>query len=898
MATTDFSPENPVPQVAVSRREAEVLTAVGAHLANTEIAAELGISVRTVESHVSALLRKFGVADRRALARAAANTDARFAEHQRLAGLPLAYTSFIGRAHELDAAVPAVTAPGLLTLVGPGGVGKTRLACTIAERAAPEFRDGGTYVDLVPASPQFATQTVAAALGVTEIQQQPLARSIATSLAERHALIVLDNCEHALATLAPLVERLLATCPQVTVLATSRERLGLPGERVQHVGPLPLASDAETLFTDRARAADPHFDAPPAVIAAICARLDGLPLAIELAAARAASLGAEGLSAALDDTLQAVAGGRGGDQRHASLRAVIDWSHRLLGEAERRLFAELSVFSGSFDLAAATAVAEAGSAADVLGRLVDKCLILRDESGRRWRMLRTIRAFADGQVGEQARAGLRSRHLAWAAGQAEELLGRAAAAGEWTSEFDLVADDLRAALAAAEPGPDGRRLAWDLARLAYVRRLLRESVAHFKRAADLACDDQEAAVALRVAGNATFAIDRADQAYALFLASASRAGSGREAVISRCEAALTASRFPSGFSHPVASSEAAELTAPPDDPEAKAYLDAARVWATSAPAPELITRAKQSARLANDSILLSAALSAEAESAMRSGRFADARTATAERVRLLGTMDRNDPRHAAELLEARHTEWLLALSSGRVLEALDVARRISDDDLLGTHPYRPAAKLIPPLVLLGRFDEALSLAEPLWQAWRRSGIPAATLISPAASCIALVHGLRGDESARQMWEQRARDAVGAPDAILVAYHTPFARFVALRLAIHHGGGQALDADERATASTPLSLTDYIRAAEAELAVINGSPIAAERLQGSDNPWVNACMTRARGRLDADPGLLKEAAELWDGLGARFERASTLALMPEPEEGVAELRSLGVPAAGA
>ena len=584
----------------ISRREAEVLAAIDAHLVNAEIAAELGISVRTVETHVSALLRKFGVADRRALARASAAhrqvvapgdgtpADAGF----RLPGAPVRHTSFIGRAHEVDAAVPAVREPGLVTLVGPGGVGKTRLASVVAEHAATMFGDGGAYVDLVPAAPAFAVQTVAAALGVAEVQHQPLEQSIAAFLAERHALLVLDNCEHALSELAPLVERVLAAGPRVSVLATSRERLGLPGERVLRVGPLPLASEAEALFTDRARAADEHFAAEPAVVAAICARLDGLPLAIELAAARAAALGPRGLLAALDDVLQAVSGGRSGDRRHTSLRAVIEWSHRLLSEPERRLFAELAVFRGGFDLRAVTAVAGERSparVADVLGRLADKCLVLREEDGERWRMLRTVRAFADDQLDDEQRAPLRRRHLGWAAERAESLLTAArdhGAAPEpgWIAEFDVVVDDLRAALA-AEAGAAGRRLAWALARLAYARRLLRESVAHFRRAAELAGDDREAAVALRAAGHATFAIDRAERAYELFLASAARAGTGRDAVIGWCEALLTALRFPSGFSKPVTAPEVERLLAdaaaalPPDDVEATAYLDAACLWA-------------------------------------------------------------------------------------------------------------------------------------------------------------------------------------------------------------------------------------------------------------------------------------------------------------------------------
>ncbi|MEY9864289.1 hypothetical protein ABH935_009945 [Catenulispora sp. GAS73] len=262
-------------------------------------------------------------------------------------------------------------------------------------------------------------------------------------------------------------------------------------------------------------------------------------------------------------------------------------------------------------------------------------------------------------------------------------------------------------------------------------------------------------------------------------------------------------------------------------------------------------------------------------------------------------MDKDDPRHAAELLEIRHTEWLVALSSGRLLEALDVARQINAHDLLGMHPYRPAAKLVPPLVLLGRFDEALALAEPLWQAWRRSGAPAATLISPAASCIALVHGLRSDEAARHIWEHRARKALGALDVGLRKYHAPFAGLVALRLAIHRGGPVPYLAATEVPSSL-LSISEYIGAAAAELADVAGAPNAADRLRRSarDNPWANACVTRARGRLDADPLLLMEAVGQWDSLGARFERASTLMLTPEREEGLAELRALGVAVPGA
>src|SRR5262249_52507355 len=168
--------------------------------------------------------------------------------------------------------------------------------------------------------------------------------------------------------------------PATTIMATSRERLGIPGERVVPISPLPLASDAEALFTDRATAADPEFTADAALIARICSQLDGMPLAIELAAARCASLGANGLLDALDDILRLVADGRDPDQRHRSLRAVIGWSHDLLSDEQRALFRCLAVFGGAFDINAAAVIAggSPSAVADVLGRLVDKSLVVHE----------------------------------------------------------------------------------------------------------------------------------------------------------------------------------------------------------------------------------------------------------------------------------------------------------------------------------------------------------------------------------------------------------------------------------------------------------------------------------------------------------------------------------------
>jgi DNA-binding CsgD family transcriptional regulator len=291
----------------ISEREAEVLAALGARLSNAQIANQLHISVRTVESHVSSLLRKHGAADRWGLAELA-RSGAR--EPGRIAGLRASGTTFVGRGAERAAVLAAIEEARLVTLLGPGGVGKTRLAAVVAEESVALFPSGGAFVDLVPVRDGFVARAVATALGVTEGSHQPLAEAVAARLGTGRWLLVLDNCEHVIDEAAGFAERILAACPGTRVLVTSRERLGVPGERSVPISPLPLGADAERLFRDRALAADPQFVAEPAVIAELCARLDGLPLAIELAAARGASLGATGLLAALEDALRLLSGGR------------------------------------------------------------------------------------------------------------------------------------------------------------------------------------------------------------------------------------------------------------------------------------------------------------------------------------------------------------------------------------------------------------------------------------------------------------------------------------------------------------------------------------------------------------------------------------------------------------
>jgi DNA-binding CsgD family transcriptional regulator len=250
----------------ISAREAEILTLVGEHRSNAEIGAQLFISVRTVETHVSSLLRKLGVPDRRALADIAAELARAERTSQALAGLPSPLNPFIGRAQERAELRDAVGAHRQVTAVGPGGVGKTRLALAVAADLAGDFEDGVWFVDLVPVTdPAMVGSAVAAALGLGEQQGRSIDDSVLAALADRRALLVLDNCEHLSDGVAPFVERLLARCPRVSALATSRARLVVPFEWVYSVPPLSLdgpadsdsdvgSSDAVALFVDRAAA--------------------------------------------------------------------------------------------------------------------------------------------------------------------------------------------------------------------------------------------------------------------------------------------------------------------------------------------------------------------------------------------------------------------------------------------------------------------------------------------------------------------------------------------------------------------------------------------------------------------------------------------------------------------
>lgn len=457
-------------RAGVTEREAEVLSAVAERLRNREIADRLHVSVRTVESHIAALLRKLGVADRAALADMGAQLR-RAARSE--AGLPAPLTSLVGRENETSELTALVHSHRLVTLMGPGGVGKTRLALRVASVHADVFPDGVRLADLAPIGPELVGDTVARALGLVPQpgwSPRDMLRDVAGGM---HCLLLVDNCEHVVAEVAEIVVDLLAVGGQVRVLATSREPLGVPGEVSYPVPTLAVPDardfagaasvggyDAVRLFVDRAATASPGFtltDAIAPAVAALCQRLDGLPLAIELAASRVRSFGPVELVEHLDQRFELLAtGARTAPPRQRTLRGAIDWSYELLDHAERALFDWLGVFPADFDFEAARSVCAGddpggGSVITLLPRLVDKSLVSTVERDtRRYRLLETIRTYAAQRLAASgAEPAARQRHATYYLGVAEQAAEQVRTPSQRTCLDRLAAErpNLRAALA-------------------------------------------------------------------------------------------------------------------------------------------------------------------------------------------------------------------------------------------------------------------------------------------------------------------------------------------------------------------------------------------------------------------------------------------------------------------
>ncbi|MEU0338337.1 LuxR C-terminal-related transcriptional regulator [Streptomyces bobili] len=925
---------------AISVREGEVLALLGEHLSNAEISSRLFISVRTVESHVSALLRKLDVADRRALARRAAEL-ARAERPRPASALPTPLTAFVGRVRERAELAEAVKTRRQVTAVGPGGVGKTRLALAVAAQAAGDFPDGVWFVDLAPVlDPGRVGAAVAAVVGVGEQPGRGIDEAVLAALADRQALLVLDNCEQIRDGVAPFLERLLVACPLLRVLATSRARMMVPFERVFPVPPLSFAdggdSEAVTLFMERAAAVGRPPD--PAVrerIAALCERLDGMALAIELAAARWPTLGLDGLTAGLSDQLRILAGGPRVDVRHRSVRAALDWSHDLLEPHDRALLRRISVFAMPFTADAATEVAafaplDPAAVADGLGRLAEQSLLTATPSaaGTRYQALETIRQYGTERLADAAElTDVRSRHLGRCLARATALAAAEAEGPDRHARFDALAEDMRAALAWAAGRPEQRadayRLALTMGELTFARNLLGEAQQRFEQAAALAGAGAGAgAAALREAAAVAGCRRLGDDMLRLHRAAAEAArragdiaGAGRDLAT----AATVAYRFSSEFTRvptvdevTAVLAEARELSAG-GDPAAEAALALAEAavladafgavqGAVDNTAHETVGRAERAVELAGragDPVAESAALDALSGALTWAGDSFGAAAAARRRIAVLQPVP-GTPAATHERMDALAMAAGTALGVGDLPQARRWGRQLADQPLFAEVGHHAMSWLLIADAFAGRAEEVLAGSTEFLDSWRRSGRQRSFSLGPAAASVAMTHGLRGDHEARADW-LAVVDRAGTASEHRHGYGAVFDALVLL----HHGDPDAAllrlapEPDQVWKWVSWIWLHWYV-ALRAEASVLAGHPnardrIAAARSTVAGNPVATAQLDRAEGLLDGDATRQLAAAAAFDAAGCPYQAARTLLLAgpAHVQDGRAALAGLGL-----
>ncbi len=864
-------------QLEPSPRETEVLSLLGEHLSNAQVAQRLFISERTVETHVSSLLRKLGLRDRRALAVYASEQVAADAlQLHRPAEPP---TSFVGREAELAELASALSQQRLVTLVGPGGVGKTRLLLRAMEGRRVAFAD---LAVLARGSDQEAVaRAVAGALGMVEPGASALS-AVSKQLAAVPVALVLDNCEHVLDGAAALARHIWASTPNL-VVATSRERLGLPAEHVLAVGPL-LPPAAGRLFMERANRAAPQ--ALPSLdedkVLELCQRLEGLPLVIELAAARLAALSFDDLAARLDGALDLLGSGERSHDRQRSLRATLNWSYELLTADEQALYRAVSVLRGPFRLGVAEELLPAQARARVaagVAHLVDASLLVRLED--RYRQLELVRADARERLraaGEEN--AVNHRLVDWALAAVDKGLSHG-------DEHDLAA----AVEAAQELGrPEFTDLALGLARAWEERghghwsdaEMLYESAAVASkepkiaiRGADLAWSRSHGTRAVALFELATeLAVPAGDPAAEAYATSGTVELMGRFGCYADrpCDPQVTSPLVERSWS-------AAEAAG---DPCSRARALLARTWRRDWGAPDVermgldAERSLLAARECGDMSILSSALDGWCSVALKRLDMPTAQAAIAERLEITQRFDPHQARQFLERFDAVHMSCELgcilgrfddALAAGRVLDELGRGRGII---------FGGATQLAPALFFLGQFDQCLQQVSGAFaEALQRPGTGNSMLLR-ALCCAAAICGYRGDHAAAAEWWAQA-------DAVASARHGKefFIKMMRADVLLHHGRRQAA---AELLAEPPSALVSPWRGWYGAVRAEALGPVAFADAEAvaEGGIYSAAVLARARGRLD-------EALALFTECGAAYQAARTALCMNRAESTEARAR---------
>jgi len=790
----------------------------------------------------------------------------------RHSGLPVEVSSLVGRGPQIEAVLDGLREHRVVTLTGPGGCGKTRLALRVATLAAGRFGAGAWLTELASLTdPALVPGSVAEALGAPERDAANPMAGLVRALADREVLVVLDNCEHVLGSAGGMVAALTGQCPGVRILATSRERLDVPGEFVFPVPPLELpadgsadavaASEAGRLFLIRARAASPGFALTKdnsAAVAEVCHRLDGMPLAIELAAARCPALGPGQLAARLEGHPDLLAGGAGRPDRHRSLQALVSWSYDLLDEAERRLLNRLSVLRGDFDLDTAERTCSGEplaleAIAGLLAGLAGKSLVqIPPGPVIRYSLLETVRQFAAGRLatsGEEE--ATRARLLRWALETARpaEMALSSAERTRWSGRLSADQASIRAALSWALGGADpeaGGELAARLARW-WIATGRYSEAGQFLTAASGLPDALAPGLRARILlGAAWSAYHLGDNRGAAPLAAdgiawAQQAGEprleawGRNLLAGlawhagdadRVVAEIEASQALSGLTEPALSESALTESALPESalPE-------------SGPAdPALAARAQ---------LLL-------ANAALLSGDLAEQDRRGRRAIELARTAG------GQEGLALAVSAWTMAAISGAGIESATEAALDEAADLLAAHQDGFAETVVHHwrarlAATLGQFDAAETEIGRCWTAGRSGAARLVEVLGPLAeACLAAA---RNDTAAAVAALRRAADG---------GYRVQIVMFVPSILA-HLACLAAADGDQHGAAAA----VGEARAALGD----RRQAISAATLR-----YAEGIMAWRRGELAEAEHLVREATVQWHGCGDRMEACDGVELL--------------------